>query len=163
MTRSRPIATAAAIYQTEPLVTQAAVAGTINAFTGFNVNLPPGFIAGSDGKFTTSMGLPTVVNLIDNGISGTAVWNGPGVDVTSISAYRHQFTNFYTDLAASSVPSDSVSVRNYKQFVYQELRAVSTDSGPFHFLGGATFLHNDFTGNTQVSCSIRCTRHRSLT
>ena len=140
-----------AIYQTEPLVTQAAVAGTINAFTGFNVNLPPGFIPGSDGKFTTSMGLPTVVNLIDNGISGTAVWNGPGVDVTSISAYRHQFTNFYTDLAASSVPSDAVSVRNYKHFVYQELRAVSTDSGPFHFLGGATFLHNDFTGNTLVT------------
>ena len=43
------------------------------------------------------MGLPTVVNLIDNGISGTVVWNGPGVDVTSISAYRHRFTNFYTN------------------------------------------------------------------
>jgi iron complex outermembrane recepter protein len=139
-----------AIYQTEPLVTQAAVAGTIGAFTGFTVNLPPGFIAGSNGKFTTSMGLPTVVNLVDNGISGTMVWNGPGVDVTSISAYRHQFTNFYTDLAASTVPSDSVSVRNFKHFVYQEFRVVSTDAGPFHFLGGATFLHNDFTGNTLV-------------
>jgi iron complex outermembrane receptor protein len=139
-----------AIYQTEPLVTQGAVAGTINAFTGFNVNLPPGFIPGSDGKFTTSMGLPTIVNLVDNGISATAVWNAPGVDVTSISAYRHQFTNFFTDLAASSVPSDSVSVRNFKHMLYQELRAVSTDSGPFHFLGGATFLHNDFTGNTQA-------------
>ena len=140
-----------AIYQTEPMVTQGAVAGTITAFTGYNANLPPGFIAGSNGKFTTSMGLPTVVNLVDNGISGTAVWNGPGVDVTSISAYRHQFTNFYTDLAASTVPSDAVSVKNYKHFVYQELRAVSTDQGPFHFLGGATFLHNDFTGNTLVS------------
>jgi iron complex outermembrane recepter protein len=140
-----------AIYQTEPLVTQAAQAGTLNAFTGYTVNLPPGFIPGSAGKFTTSMGLPTIVNLIDNGISGTAVWNGPGVDVTSISAYRHQFTNFYTDLAAASVPSDAVSVKNYKHFVYQELRAVSTDTGPLHFLGGATFLHNDFTGNTLVS------------
>jgi iron complex outermembrane receptor protein len=70
--------------------------------------------------------------------------------VSSISAYRHQFTNFFTDLAAASVPSESVSVRNFKHFVYQELRAVSTDTGPFHFLGGATFLHNDFTGNTQA-------------
>jgi iron complex outermembrane receptor protein len=43
-----------------------------------------------------------------------------------------------------------VSVRNFKKFLYQELRAVSTNSGPFHFLGGATFLHNDFTGNTQA-------------
>jgi iron complex outermembrane receptor protein len=139
-----------AIYQTEPAVTQAAVAGTIGLVTGFTVNLPPGFIAGSSGKFTTSMGLPTIVNLIDNGVSATAVWNGPGVDVTSISAYRHQFTNFFTDLAAATVPFESVSVRNYKHFVYQELRAVSTDTGPFHFLGGATFLHNDFTGNTLV-------------
>ena len=140
-----------AIYQTEPMVTQAAQAGTLNAFTGYTVTLPPGFIAGSGGKFTTSMGLPTVVNLIDNGISGTVVWNGPGVDVTSISAYRHQFTNFYTDLAAATVPSDAVSVKNYKHMEYQELRAVSTDTGPFHFLGGATFLHNDFTGNTLVT------------
>src|ERR1700733_1571765 len=140
-----------AIYQTEPMVTQAAQAGTLNAFTGYTVKLPAGFIAGSDGKFTTSMGLPTIVNLVDNGVSGTVVWNGPGVDVTSISAYRHQFTNFYTDLAAATVPSDAVSVKNYKHFVYQELRAVSTDSGPFHFLGGATFLHNDFTGNTLVT------------
>jgi iron complex outermembrane recepter protein len=140
-----------AIYQTEPTVTQGAQAGTLNAFTGYTVTLPPGFIAGSDGKFTTAMGLPTVVNLVDNGISATAVWNAPGVDVTSISAYRHQFTNFYTDLAAASVPSDAVSVKNYKHFTYQELRAVSTDTGPFHFLGGATFLHNDFTGNTLVT------------
>jgi iron complex outermembrane recepter protein len=139
-----------AIYQTEPATTQLGVAGLINEFTGFNVNLPPGFIAGSDGKFTTSMGLPTIVNLIDDGVSATAVWNVPGVDLTSISAYRHQFTNFFTDLAASSVPFESVSVRNYKHYTYQELRAVSTDTGPFHFLGGATYLHNDFTGNTLV-------------
>ena len=133
------------------MVTQGAQAGTLNAFTGYTVNLPPGFIAGSDGKFTTAMGLPTVVNLVDNGISATAVWNAPRGGLTSISAYRHQFTNFYTDLAAASVPSDAVSVKNYKHFTYQELRAVSTDTGPFHFLGGATFLHNDFTGNTLVT------------
>lgn len=139
-----------AIYAAEPAYTQAVVAGLIDAFTGFNTVLPPGFIAGSDGKFTTAMGLPTIVNLIDNGISGTAVWNAPGVDVTSITAYRHQFTNFFTDLAAASVPSESVSVRNFKHYVYQELRAVSTVEGPFHFLGGATFLQDDFTGNTQA-------------
>jgi iron complex outermembrane receptor protein len=139
-----------AIFQTIPAYTQGYLAGTIGAFTGFTVNLPPGFVPGSGGKFTASMGLPTIVNLVDNGISGTAVWNGPGVDVTSISAYRHQFTNFFTELTGSSVPFESVSVRNFKHFAYQELRAVSTDTGPFHFLGGATFLHNDFTGNTQA-------------
>jgi iron complex outermembrane receptor protein len=138
------------IYQTYPQNNQAVLTGYLDAFIGANAQLPPGFLVGNQGKFTTSMGLPTIVNLIDNGVSATAVWNLPGVDLTSISAYRHQFTNFFTDLGADTVPLVSVSVRNYKHFVYQELRAVSTDQGPFHFLGGGTFLHNDFTGNTQV-------------
>ncbi len=138
------------LFQTNPANNQATLTYLLNRFTGANPVLPPGFLVGSAGNFTTSGGLPAVVNLIDNGISGTAVWNAPGVDITSISAYRHQFSNFFQDLGADTVPLESVSVRNFKKFVYQELRAASTDSGPFHFLGGGTFLHNDFTGNTQA-------------
>jgi iron complex outermembrane receptor protein len=138
------------LYQTSPANNQATLTGLIDAFTGANAQLPPGFLVGSGGKFTVSAGLPAIVNLIDNGISATAVWNAPGVDLTSISAYRHQFSNFFQELGADTVPLESVSVRNFKKFLYEELRAVSTDSGPFHFLGGATFLHNDFTGNTQA-------------
>ena len=138
------------LYQTSPANNQATLTGLLFAFTGANAQLPPGFLLSNGGKFTTSAGLPSIVNLVDNGISATAVWNAPGVDVTSISAYRHNYSNFFQDLGADTVPLESVSVRNFKKFVYQELRAVSSDSGPFHFLGGATFLHNDFTGNTQA-------------
>jgi iron complex outermembrane recepter protein len=138
------------LYQTSPANNQATLTGLLYEFTGANAQLPPGFLVGNSGKFTVSAGLPAIVNLVDNGVSGTALWNAPGVDVTSISTYRHQFSNFFQELGADTVPLESVSVRNFKKFLYQELRAVSTDSGPFHFLGGATFLHNDFTGNTQA-------------
>ncbi len=138
------------LYQTNPANNQATLTGLIGSFTGYTAVLPPNFLVCCAGKFTTSGGLGSVVNLIDNGISGIAVWNAPGVDVTSISAYRHQYSNFFQDLGADTVPLESVSVRNFKKFVYQELRAVSTNTGPFHFLGGGTFLHNDFTGNTQA-------------
>ena len=138
------------LYQTSPANNQATLAGLIGEFTGYNAQFPAGFLVGQGGKFTVSAGLPAIVNLVDNGISATAVWNAPGVDLTSISAYRHQFSNFFQELGADTVPLESVSVRNFKKFLYEELRAVSTNSGPFHFLGGATFLHNDFTGNTQA-------------
>jgi iron complex outermembrane recepter protein len=138
------------LYQTSPANNLATLTGLIGAFTGYTAVLPSNFLLSNGGKFTTSAGLPSIVNLVDNGISATAVWSLPGVDLTSISAYRHQFSNFFQDLGADTVPLESVSVRNFKHFDYEELRAVSTDSGPFHFLGGATFLHNDFTGNTQA-------------
>lgn len=138
------------LYQTNPANNQATLTGLLDLFTGAHANLPPGFLYGPNGKFTMAMGQPSPVDLIDNGISATAVWSLPGVDLTSISAYRHQMTNFYSELGADPVPVESVSVRNFKHFVYEELRAVSNNTGPFHFLGGATFLHNDFTGNTQA-------------
>ena len=138
------------IYQGDPAYNQATLVGLLQLFTGANPQLPPSFLQGPDGKFTTSMGLPTPVNLIDYGMSSTAEWNAPGVDVTSISAYRYQQTYFFTDLGADTVPVESVTVHNFKHFFYQELRAVSSGPGPFHYLGGVTFLKDYFTGNTQA-------------
>ncbi|HTV95142.1 MAG TPA: TonB-dependent receptor [Steroidobacteraceae bacterium] len=138
------------LYQTNPANNQTTLTGLLDLFTGANAQLPAGFLYGPSGKFTMAMGLPAPVDLIDNGISATAVWSLPGVDLTSISAYRHQMTNFFSELGADNVPVESVLVRNFKHFTYQELRAVSNDAGPLHFLGGATYLHNDFTGNTQA-------------
>jgi iron complex outermembrane receptor protein len=138
------------LYQTVPANNQATLTGLLDLFTGANAQLPPGFLKGNDGKFTTSMGLPTPVNLIDYGTSATVVWNVPLVDLTSISAYRHQSTYYFTDLGADTVPVESVDVRNFKHFFYEELRAVSSSDGPFHLLGGATYLKNNFTGNTRA-------------
>jgi iron complex outermembrane receptor protein len=136
------------LVQTNPANNQATLTGLLTAFLGVTPELPANFLKCCDGKFTTSMGLPTIVDLLDDGGSAAAVWNAPGVDLTSISAYRYQQTEFYTDLGADTVPVEAVDVRISRHFVYQELRAVSTFAGPFHLLGGATFLRSSFTGNT---------------
>ena len=121
-------------------------------FGGFGINtaFPSGFFQGSDGKYTTQRGLPVYTWLTDYGMSATAVWNLPHVDLTSITAYRAQQTDFFEDLAASPVPLIDVLVQNRKAFFYQEVRAVSTDTGPIHFLGGATFLRDDFHGRNHT-------------
>ena len=110
------------------------------------VNFPAGFFQGTNGKFTAERGIDAYTWLMDYGASVTAVWSLPKVDLTSITAYRAQQTDFFEDLAASPVPLVDVFVNNRKWFLYQELRAVSTDAGRFHYLAGATYLSNNFHG-----------------
>ena len=133
-----------------PAYTGAVVQGLLSAFGTNPVSaLPAGFVQPS-GKFQSAIGDTQNVQLRDWGWSATAVWNAPGVDVTSITALRGQHTEYLVDLGASSIPTVSASVDNKKQFIYQEFRAVSTSQGPFHWLGGATFLNDYYTGATSV-------------
>lgn len=134
------------IVNISPAYTQALLSGTL-ASLGFTPNLPPGFIQAS-GKFEASIGGPQAVLLHDWGGSATIVWNSPIADITSITAYRGQHTNFFSDLGAATAPLFGALVNNEKHYWYQEVRAVSTTDGPFHWLAGGTFLHDDFTGRT---------------
>jgi iron complex outermembrane receptor protein len=124
------------------------------AFFG-NFHIPftptPGFIQGSTAPFTVEKGIPAFTHLQDYGGSMTAVYSLPGVDLTSITAYRQQQTNFYEELAPAPVPLQDVLVRNRKGYVYQEFRAVSTGAGPWHFLAGATYLSTHFKGLTDLT------------
>lgn len=126
-------------FEITPVYEQAVLAGTLAAF-GIPSNLPPGFIQGNPKKFHISNGDPGFVKLKDYGLSATAVWELPGVDLTSISAYRQQKTFFLSDLGAASVPLTNAFVRTKKHFYYQEVRAISTFDGPLHLIGGATYL-----------------------
>ena len=137
-------------YEVTPAFEQAVVSGTLAAF-GIPNNLPAGFIQGKPGKFKVSNGDPGFVKLKDYGVSATAVWEGPGFDLTSISAYRRQHTMFIEDLGASTVPLTNAFVNNKKHFWYQELRAISTFDGPLHLIGGATYLSDYFHGVTDVN------------
>jgi iron complex outermembrane receptor protein len=119
--------------------------GVFGAF-GIDTAFPANFFQGSDGKYTAQRGIPVYTWLTDYGTSATAVWSLPKVDLTSITAYRAQQTDFLEDLAASPVPLVDVLVQNRKWFFYQEVRAVGHDTGRFHWLGGATYLRNDFHG-----------------
>lgn len=110
------------------------------------VDLPPGVSQGAQGKFTVSNATPGFVFLEDYGFSGTAKLSLPGVDITSISAYRHQHTILNTDGTGTSPPVFAYQVEVQKHYFYQELRAVSDLSGPFQFIAGATYLKSQFDG-----------------
>ena len=134
-----------------PGFTQAVLGGLFQGIAGITTNFPAGFVQGNTPKFTTAAGFPGFVKLHDYGVSATIVLNLPGVDLTSISAYRNQHTQFFDDLNSSSEASEVVSVNNYKHYYYQELRAVSTSSGPLHLIGGGTYLQSSFEGHTSLN------------
>jgi iron complex outermembrane receptor protein len=116
---------------------------------GINAVLPAGFVQ-TPGKFESSMGADVYVNTTEYGFSGTAVWNAPGFDLTSITAYRHQETAFTSPLGGEVLDIPS-TVAFEKEYTYQEFRAVSTFEGPWRLLGGATYLDNQQTGTVNLS------------
>jgi iron complex outermembrane receptor protein len=133
-------------FNTTPAYSQAYGTGVLGAF-GIKIALPPGFYAPVTHPFTTYNSTPAAAYLTDYGISIKPEWNLPGVDITNIAAYRQQQTVYGQNYAAP-ITVDVPLVQNQKWYLYEELRAISTDSGPFHFLGGATYLRDHTLGAT---------------
>jgi iron complex outermembrane receptor protein len=130
-----------------PAFNQANVVGYLGSI-GAHAVLPAGFIQGSNSSFTGSQGIDGVVSDVDWGESGTVVWSLPGVDLTSITADRVNNTHLLTELAGTTVPLLEADVSIHREYFYQELRGVSTFDGPWHFLGGATYLQTHFSSHT---------------
>jgi iron complex outermembrane recepter protein len=105
--------------------------GVVAAFPAGYFRLP--------GSFQTQNTTPAPDNLNDYGISVKPEWSLPGVDLTDISSFRQQQT-LYSENYAQAITADIPTVDNQKWYAYEELRAVSTFSGPIHVLGGATYL-----------------------
>jgi iron complex outermembrane recepter protein len=134
-----------------PAYTQGYVTGLNGlAGLGFTPNLPPGFVQ-QQRKWDAGYNTPENVGLKDWGSSLTAIYNAPFADFTSITAYRSQHTLLNQDLGAATVTDGGITVDNEKYFFYQELRAVSTNSGPIHWLGGGTYLFDHYGGATSTS------------
>lgn len=130
-----------------PALTQGLLAYYLSSFLGATgVTLPAGLSQGETGKFTVANATPGYVYLEDYGFSGTATLSLPAVDLTSISAYRHQHTILNTDGTGTSPPVFAYEVDNRKHYFYQELRAVSTGTGPLQFVAGATYLKSSYDG-----------------
>jgi iron complex outermembrane receptor protein len=121
--------------------------GTHQALLGaFGINFvpTPGFYKSSNGKFTAAVSDHIKQNNPDYGASVTAVWSLPGFDITAISAGRAQRPMQYDELTDLNVNVIGTLNLHHRWFYYEELRAVSTDEGPFHWLGGATYLYDHF-------------------
>jgi len=136
-------------YQPNPAYAQGVLSSYLGLFVGATPNLPPGFLK-SSGLFQVAAPDPERSDLVDWGTSATAVWSLPGVDLTAISAYRANRSDFYSEFYAYSVPAVQGGAIDDKWYTYNELRAVSTGSGPFHFLGGASLLDNHFNEFEQI-------------
>lgn len=136
-------------FTTTPAYSQAALSGLL-ASLGIANNLPAGFIQ-TPGKFEAAEGAPAAVNTREYGFSATANLKLGAIDLTSISAYRHQQTFFVADSALIDVPTIiPVVTYPYKKFFYEELRAISNFSGPLQVLGGATYLKSQLRGKTDL-------------
>jgi iron complex outermembrane recepter protein len=129
-----------------PAYSQGYDAAVLGAF-GITIDLPPGFYKPATHPFTNYNSTPAADWLTDYGLLIKPEWSLPGVDLTDISSFRQQQT-LYTQNYASPITVDIPTVNNSKWYLYEELRAVSTGSGPFHFLGGATYLRDHTLGST---------------
>ena len=87
-----------------------------------------------------SYGIPSKSWTTDYGASGKIEASLGGVDLTSITAYRNNHSQFQGDIGAGAVPIAGFTTNFKRHFVYQELRAVSSGDGPFKWLGGATYF-----------------------
>ncbi len=137
-------------YSSTPGFNQAALEGLLASF-GVVTDLPPGFILGnSGGDWTTAIGPEVYARMRDYSVSGTALWHGPGFDLTSITAYRELTTSTSGDSATSMVAFVPFIIDFDRDYIYQEFRALSTLDGPWRFLAGATYLENNLSGRNDV-------------
>jgi iron complex outermembrane recepter protein len=129
-----------------PAYSQAYDAALLGAF-GIVTAFPAGFFQPVTHNFTNYNSTPADDWLTDYGISVKPEWSLPGVNITDISAFRQQQT-LYDENYAHPITADTPIVDNSKWYLYEELRAISTSDGPFHFLGGATYLRDHLLGKT---------------
>jgi iron complex outermembrane receptor protein len=99
------------------------------------------------GKFQTTTSNPSAANLVDYGGSLKIDWDLPGFTLTNITAYRKQHS-LYEQNFPHPVSLDVPIVNNHKHYLYEEIRAVSTGPGPFHWIAGFTYLDDHFHGAT---------------
>ena len=125
------------------------VAGIFGSF-GINAALQPGFF-GPNRKFSSYRSVRSLAAVEDYGASATAVLKLDGVDLTSITALRWNTTR-YSDDQTGVAPGTIVSnITNKRRYFYQELRAISTNDGPFEYLVGGSYLNTHVDGSSVIS------------
>ncbi len=135
-------------YNTIPAYPVAVLSGFFNLFAGASTttNGLSSFIVPITEKFTTAQRGFGYARLKDWGVSATAVLNLPSVDLTSITSYRKNESQFLTELGFTPYALVQARVPLKKKTFYQELRAVSTADGPLHWIAGASYLRAQFDG-----------------
>jgi len=118
---------------------------------GIDAVLQPGFYSGSNGKFTAAKANRSIASIKDYGLSATAVYSMDALDITSITAWRKNETVYKDDQTGVAPTILDITVETDKEFIYQELRAVSNGDGPLEYLFGGSYLNTDVAGNSFVT------------
>jgi len=114
--------------------------------TTYPLILPVATGVRAPGKFETAQMGKGFVKLDDWGVSGTIVLNTNAFDLTSITSYRKNESDFLTELGFTPFNYLSAHVTLEKKTFYQELRAVSNGDGPLSWIVGASYLTNELSG-----------------
>jgi len=118
---------------------------------GINAVLPTGFYDRGSGKFVAARSERGLATIKDYGVSATANLHLAGIDLTSITAWRKNNTEYLDDQAGVAPTILNIDVSLHKKYFYQELRGVSTGSGPLQYLFGASYLNTDVSGNSVIT------------
>lgn len=115
-----------------------------------SARLPIDFIYpnGNYEAFQASAPVESYTKLEDYGFSAKADIDMSGFQLTSISAFRWNQSDFRTDVTGSSVPSAGFLSGFHRENFYQELRAVSSGDGPFRWTAGATYYKEEIDNST---------------
>ncbi|MGE3689878.1 MAG: TonB-dependent receptor [Novosphingobium sp.] len=140
-------------YNTIPAYPVEVLSGFFNLFAGASTVGPfsggtalNSLIVPVTEKFTTAQRGTGYARLKDWGLSATAVLSLEGVDITSITSYRKNESQFLTELGFTPFALVQARVPLEKKTFYQELRAVSTGDGPLQWIAGASYLRAQFDG-----------------
>lgn len=128
-----------------------ALSETILQSFGIDAVLPDGFYDRGSGKFVAARSARGIASIEDAGVSATANLHLDGIDLTSITAWRKNNTQYKDDQAGVGPTILSIDVNLHKEYFYQELRAVSSGSGPFQYLFGASYLNTDVSANSEIT------------
>ncbi|MCB2059752.1 MAG: TonB-dependent receptor [Novosphingobium sp.] len=140
------------VYNTTPDYAVGALSGFFKSIIGADTTPAlSAFAVPVTEKFTTAQRAQGYVRLKDYGVSGTAVLELPGVDLTSITAFRKNKSRFLTELGATPFNFLAARVIIDKQTFYQELRAVSNIDGPLSYIAGASYLEAKFNGGLETT------------
>lgn len=136
------------LYNQTPEYVVAAMSGLFNATAGTNTSVASlsNFIVPVTRKFTTAQRGEGYVKLKDYGVSATAVLSLDEIDITSITAYRENKSQFDTELGFPAFNFLAAQVDINKKTLYQEFRAVSAFEGPLNFIAGGSYLQAKFDG-----------------
>jgi len=135
-------------YNLTPQYATAVLSNFLNNFGGAHTTVPglASLIVPVTKKFTTAQRTVGLVKLDDYGVSATAALELPGVDLTSITAYRKNKSEFLTELGFTPFAMVQAHVPLKKKTFYQELRAVSSSDGPLDYIVGASYLRTQLDG-----------------